>query len=86
MSSDQQLQLEALSTTFKQQIADAVADSWDAGQLVLFDKQERPYKSNSNEEQTPKDVVLEKMGATSQNILSQAMSRSEQVSIRILYR
>lgn len=86
MSSSQQVQLEDLSPAFKQQIADAVADSWDAGQLVLFDKQVQPYKSRSGEEQTPKDVVLEKMGITSQNVQSQAISESQQVSIRIQYR
>lgn len=86
MSSSQQAQLADLSSTFKQQIADAVADSWDPGQLILFDKQVQPINGFSSEEQTPKDVVLEKMGVTSQNVQSQAISESQQVSIRIQYR
>ncbi len=86
MSSDQQVQLESLSPAFKQQIADAVADSWDAGQLVLFDKQVQEVHSESRSEKSPKDVLLEKMNGSSQNVQTQDISESQQVSIRIQYR
>lgn len=86
MSSSQQAQLQSLSPIFKQQIADAVADSWEAGQLVLFDKQIQEDHSESRSEKSPKDVLIEKMNRTSQNVQTQDISESQQVSIRILYR
>ncbi|MDR2284780.1 MAG: hypothetical protein LBE37_16310 [Sphingobacterium sp.] len=86
MSTDQQVQLESLSPTFKQQIADAVADSWDSGQLVLFDKQVQESSMQNLSEKSPKDVLIEKMSATSQNVQSQDISENQQVSIRIQYR
>lgn len=85
LSADQQAQLQDLSPAFKQQIADAVADSWDAGQLILFDKQAEPFSSNERKEKTVKEVVLEKMSATSQSVRSQDMADTQQVAIRIKY-
>lgn len=85
LSTDQQTQLQDLSPAFKQQIADAVADSWDAGQLILFDKQAEPFSGNERKEKTVKEVVLEKMSATSQSVRSQDMADTQQVAIRIKY-
>ena len=83
LSEQQQQQLQQLVPSFRQALADAVADSWQERQTILF------YKaSGGDEEEEPslKDILLDRAKHHAQSMDSDEVLSYSSVAIRIVYR
>lgn len=85
LTSQQLQQLDSLQPQFRQSIADSVADSWEQRVPVIFDKQQPTAKTQSDEDRSPKDIILDRFRRQSQNVESDEVVEQMEVVVRISY-
>jgi len=82
LSASQQEQLDDLEPAFRQDLADAVADSWAVRHPILFYKEE----DGTAKERSVKDIILGRDRQKAQSVQSASVYTHEAVSIQIVYR
>lgn len=82
LSLQQQEQLEALDAYFLDDLAEAVANSWNSGELILFSKD----KPDDDKDPSPKDILLGNNTVQHYSIDQASEQQNTQVSIQIRYR
>lgn len=85
LTPEQLQQVENLDAQFRQDIADAIADSWTAGIPILFDKQNEVIHRQSEKPKSPKDIILERRKRQSQDVESDEVVEQMEVVVRISY-
>lgn len=85
LSASQQEQLDDLEPAFRQELADAVADSWAARHPILFYK-EGDGTAKAAKERSVKDIILGRDRQKAQSVQSASVYTHETVSIQIVYR
>jgi len=85
LSASQQEQLDDLDPAFRQDLADAVADSWAVRHPILFYKEE-DGTAKAAKERSVKDIILGRDQQKAQSVQSASVHTHEAVSIQIVYR
>lgn len=82
LSAHQQEQLLELNSDFLNDLAQAVADSWADGELILFSKSE----PDDGKDPSPKDILLGNNALQTYRVDEASQQHNKQVSIQIRYR
>lgn len=81
LTPSQKEQLAALPTAFRQDIAFDVADSWEEGILIAFNKEEE----EEDDDRGLKDLIYERKRSQSYRFPDEQQTTTQQVSIWIRY-